>query len=89
MKGTNTKKKQQEEKNRDSLCTKRLQEGSEYYCVMSIKKENTIPVCISPAFTLKIWKCHHVRLWGNEFHFCCLSSKISSGAGKDKGYRED
>lgn len=61
-------------KNQDSLCTTRLQEGSEYYCVVSIKKANMIPVCISPAFTLEIWKCHHVRQRGNEFRSRCLSS---------------
>lgn len=76
-------------KNRDSLCTTRLQEGSEYYHVTSIKKANMIPVCTSPAFILEIWKCHHVRQWGNEFHSRYLSSKISSGPSKEKGYKDD
>jgi len=53
------------EKNQDSLFTTRLQDGSENYCVRSIKMADMIPAFISPTFTSQIWKCHYVRQSGN------------------------
>lgn len=61
LKVMNMKKQQKKKNNQYSLCTTRLQEGSEYNSVMIIKRANRVSIHNSPASTAEIWKCHYVR----------------------------